>query len=79
MTVNELLKIAAAAFGPDWKKPLAEALGMSREMMWRYEKEVTPISDEVSEKIRKACAKTLEKRIAYLSGVHEKLVAKLAA
>lgn len=79
MNVNEFTKIAAAAFGPEWKIPLAKALEMSREMMWRYENEVTPISEVVAERIRTVCAKTIEKRIGYLTGVHSKLVAKLAA
>lgn len=75
MNVKELLKIASAAFGPDWKLPLAEGLGMSREMMWRYEKEVTPISDEIATKIRRICKSAIAKRVDHL----QKVLAQLAA
>jgi len=75
MNVKELLMLAGAAFGPDWKVPMAEALGMSREMMWRYEKEVTPISETVAGQIRKICKVQITKRIDHL----KKVVARIAA
>jgi predicted transcriptional regulator len=75
MNVKELMTIAAAAYGPDWKQPLATAVGMSREMMWRYEKEVTPINDDIAEKIRRICISQITKRVEHL----KKVLARYAA
>ena len=73
MTPKELVAIATAAFGEKWKKPLAEAVGSSREIMWHYQNERVTIPDYQVKLIRKACRREIAKKI----GVLQTLLAKL--
>jgi len=66
---EELVRLASAAYGPDWKMPVASLVGRSREMMWRYETGYSRISDDVARAIRKACVAAIAERVAELSAI----------
>ena len=53
MTAAEFKKLAELAFGKRWKMVVLDKLGTSREMLWRYEKGETPISEELADKFRR--------------------------
>jgi len=55
MTPTQLRNIATAAYGKDWKYPLADDTAISRAMLWRYQHGHTRISDEIRERVIKAC------------------------
>ena len=69
MTGKELGKLGNAAFGVHWKTPVREALGVSREMLWRYETSNTPMTEEFMEKVRKLFKREIEKRRDSLSAL----------
>ena len=69
MSGEELVRLASAAYGPEWKMPVAALVGRSREMLWRYETEYSRISDDLAKVIRKACLATLAQRVAEMSAI----------
>ena len=69
MSGEELVRLTSAAYGPDWKMPVAALVGRSREMMWRYETGYSRISDDVAKAIRKACLAALAERVAEMSAI----------
>ena len=66
MKPRELEAIASAAYGERWKQALADDIGVSREMVWRYATQRTEIPDYNVKLIRRACEKAIKKQIASL-------------
>ena len=66
MDSRELETIASAAFGTEWKTPLAVELDMTRESVWRYATGRTPIPEQYKPMIRKICKRGIEQNLAKL-------------
>ena len=75
MKLRELETIASAAYGERWKQALADDIGITREMIWRYATGRTEIPDYNIPLIRKACEKAIKKQMATL----QKALASLGA
>jgi len=69
MAGEELLRLASAAYGPEWKTPVAALVGRSREMLWRYETGSSRISEDLAKAIRKSCLAALAERVAEMSAI----------
>jgi hypothetical protein len=67
MTSAQLIKLATLAFGPRWKTALKEKSGISREQIWRYADERTPISEEAAARMKRAIRKQFEKQQAQIA------------
>ena len=73
MTPTQLRNIATAAYGKDWKYPLADDTAISRAMLWRYQHGHTRISDEIRERVIKACKRRIAEKVEKLQAVLAKL------
>lgn len=73
MKSKELEQLATAAYGPDWKTPLANEVDCTREMLWRYVTERTPIPDYLVQPIRSACLRNVKKKMAALQKTLDQL------
>lgn len=73
MTPNQLKQLGTRVYGPRWKYAMAADMGISREMLWRYETGVTAIGDHIAELARTACRKHVAARIAELTKLLERL------
>jgi hypothetical protein len=63
MSAKELIALATAAYGQDWKMPLSQAIGYSREMLWRYETARSVMPGQTAEAIRRNCRARIAQRI----------------
>lgn len=87
MTAKQLVDIAEAAFGRQWKTPLREALKTVKEtytceMLWRYATSQNDVPPELAAKIARICLKEIDKHIARLPTIKAKaegVLAKLQA
>lgn len=70
MTHTEFKRLAEAAYGTaGWKMIVKEKLKVSREMLWRYENNETPISEELAAKFRNLFMKEIVRRRDYLNEI----------
>jgi hypothetical protein len=63
MSAKELIALATAAYGSEWKTPLAQAVGYSREMLWRYETGRSAIPEQTADAVRRNCRARIAQRI----------------
>lgn len=63
MSKTELESLATQAFGPEWKVKLAEGLDITRESVWRYATERTPVPHYHVAAIRSLCHKIMLQKI----------------
>jgi len=63
MSKTELEGLASQAFGPEWKVKLAEGLNITRESVWRYATERTPVPHYHVAAIRALCHKIMKAKI----------------
>ena len=75
MTGAELKRLAEAAFGREWKTPVADQLEYTREMLWRWETGKSPIPEHIGVKLRKLFLKAIEKRRDQLTAILDKAAA----
>ena len=73
MTGEELKKLATAAYGTRWKMIVGGQMDVSREMLWRYETSVTPISEELAGEFRKLFKMQIERQLGSLNAILQTL------
>lgn len=67
MTPQELDLIASAAYGDDWKTPLAVEMNITRETLWRYATGRTAVPDYYHVMIRRICKRAIEQKMQKLN------------
>lgn len=72
MTKTELETLASQAFGPEWKVKLAEGLEITRESVWRYATERTPVPHYHVKAIRDLCHKIMRQKIMKMQKTMER-------
>jgi len=76
MSKTELESLATTAYGTEWKVKLAEGLDITRESVWRYATERTPIPHYHVGPIRALCHKIMKQKIQRMQSTMKKYPAE---